>query len=77
MKNNLVKKIVSIVAISAMTASILAGCGEAAAPAPAAEEKVEEAAVEEAAVEEEAPVEETTAEGELPRNETLYFAGQQ
>lgn len=78
MKNNLVKKLVAIVAVSAMTASLLAGCG-AEQPAPAAEEPAAEETVEEAAapVEEEAPVEEATAEGELPRNETLYFAGQQ
>ncbi|MBO4903254.1 MAG: ABC transporter substrate-binding protein [Lachnospiraceae bacterium] len=78
MKNNLIKKLISIVAISAMTASLLAGCGqEAAAPAPEPA-ATEEPAVEEAApAEEEAPAAEETAEGELPRNETLYFAGQQ
>ncbi len=81
MKNSLVKKLISIVAVSAMTASLLAGCGaqEAAAPAADTAATEEPAATEEAAPAEEAeePAAETTAEGELPRNETLYFAGQQ
>lgn len=80
MKNNLIKKLISIVAVSAMTASLLAGCGAQEAAAPAAEPAATEepAAEEPAPAEEEVPAaEETTAEGELPRNETLYFAGQQ
>ncbi len=80
MKNNLIKKLISIVAVSAMTASLLAGCGAQEAAAPAAEPAAtEEPAAEEPAPADEAPAEEeaTTAEGELPRDETLYFAGQQ
>ncbi|MCR4588949.1 MAG: ABC transporter substrate-binding protein [Lachnospiraceae bacterium] len=82
MKNNLLKKLISIVAVSAMTVSLLAGCGSTETAAPAAEPAATEAApaAEEAApaTEEAAPAaEETTATGELPRNETLYFAGQQ
>ena len=77
------KKLLATLLCGAMVMSLCA-CDAAPAPAaaPAAEEVVEEEAapaeeaVEEEAVEEEAPAEET-AEGELPRNETLYFAGQQ
>ena len=57
MKNNLIKKLISIVAVSAMTASLLAGCGAQEAAAPAAEP----AATEEPAAEEPAPAEEKPA----------------
>ena len=101
MKKNL-RKVMSLLCVSAMTLSMLAGCGggsgtttttetpaateEASTEAPAAEEKAEEPAAEETAAEEtaEAPAEEAAAEetastddGSTPRNETLYFAGQQ
>ena len=105
------KKLIALLAASAMSISVLAACGSsqpAAAPAApaepaaeAAEEVVEEAAeeVEEAAEETVEEAEEAAEEGEeaaeevveeaeeaveeavatdsTPRNETLYFAGQQ
>lgn len=90
------KKLISLLAVSAMSVSMLAGCGESAEPAAApaattaaaeaATEAVTEAATEaateavtEAATEAttEAAEEETTDGESTPRNETLYFAGQQ
>ncbi|MCR5487559.1 MAG: substrate-binding domain-containing protein [Lachnospiraceae bacterium] len=60
------KKVLATLLSAAMAMSLLAGCGEAAAPAPAAEPAAEEPAAEEPAAEEpaaeEAPAEEAPAE---------------
>lgn len=69
------KKILSLILVGAMSVSMLAGCGskaeeaapaatEAAAPADEAEPEATEAPA-------------ATEAGSTPRNETLYFAGQQ
>ena len=81
------KRLVALFATLAMTASLLAGCGGSPAPAEsdssaATEEAApaEDAAAEEAPAEDEAAAEDTTSAGDTnstPREETLYFAGQQ
>lgn len=82
------KKLVALFATLAMTASLLAGCGgnststsnEAeSAPAESTEEAAPEASEEseEAGGEAEADSPADTGAGSTPRNETLYFAGQQ
>lgn len=82
------KKLVALFATLAMTASLLAGCGgnststsnEAeSAPAESTEEAAPEASEEseEAGGEAEAEAPADTGAGSTPRNETLYFAGQQ
>jgi len=88
----IMKKVTALLCVGTMSAVMLAGCGSSAQPAataepaaeePAAEEAAEEPAEEEAAEEEAEPAEEeaaeeaSTDEGSTPRNETLYFAGQQ
>ncbi len=72
------KKILSLILVGAMSASMLTACGKNEA-APAA---TEEAAPAEDAAEAEPEAEatkapEATEAGSTPRNETLYFAGQQ
>ncbi|MDO5572504.1 MAG: ABC transporter substrate-binding protein [bacterium] len=74
------KKILSLILVGAMSVSMLTACGGKAeqAAAPAGEEAAP--AKEEAATEEATPAAEETASneaGSTPRNETLYFAGQQ
>lgn len=69
------KKILSLILVGAMSVSMLAGCGSKA-------EEAAPAATEEAAPADEAEPEATeapaaTEAGSTPRNETLYFAGQQ
>ena len=87
------KRLVALLATMAMTASLLAGCGggdsapaaeetPAATEEPAAEEPAaeEETPADDAAAEEEAPADDTASAGDTnstPREETLYFAGQQ
>ena len=84
----IIRKVVALLCVGTMSAAMLAGCGQAAeAPAPAPEPAAEEPAKEEAeepAEEEPAAEEEEVAEEEAPadenstpRDETLYFAGQQ
>jgi len=78
-------KLVAVLLSSALVMGSLVGCGGSAEEAaPAAEPAVEEAAAEEAveevaeeAVEEVAEEATESEDGSLPRNETLYFAGQQ
>ncbi len=81
---NMIRKAIALLCVGSMSAALLAGCGGAETPpAPAEEPAVEEPAAEEPAAEEPAaeepaPAEEPAAEeGSTPREETLYFAGQQ
>ena len=65
------KKLVSLLAVAAMTMSMFAACGgNEAAPAPTTDAPAAEAPAAEAPAA-------TADDGTLPRNETLYFAGQQ
>lgn len=78
----IIKKVVALLCVGTMSASVLAGCGSAAEPAatpePAAVEETAEEPEEEAVAEEPAEeAEEPADENSTPRNETLYFAGQQ
>ena len=81
----IIRKVVALLCVGSMSAAMLTGCGGSepapAEPAPAVEEPAaEEPAPVEEAVEEEVAEEEEAApadEGSTPRNETLYFAGQQ
>lgn len=73
------KKVLALILAGAMSMSMLSGCGQSAAPAAtdaAVETDVEE--TKETAEPAEEAQEETASEaGSTPRNETLYFAGQQ
>jgi peptide/nickel transport system substrate-binding protein len=79
------KKVSSIISLLVLASMLLAACAGATAPAaPAAEPPAEATAeatavTEEAAAAEAAPAEDAAAAdpNELPRNETLYFNGQQ
>ncbi|MBT3338106.1 MAG: ABC transporter substrate-binding protein [Anaerolineae bacterium] len=76
------KTLLSVFALLMVLSLVLSACGGAEAPVaeePAAEAPavVEEAPVEEAPVVEEAAAEEPADPNSLPRNETLYFNGQQ
>ncbi len=88
MKNRKMNKIISVIAIAAMAVSMVAGCGSSSsstastdtkAETEAAAEETEAAADTEAAAETETAAEETASSDEAatPRNETVYFAGQQ
>lgn len=83
------KKIVALLAVSAMTASMAAGCGSSQTSGTSASQEAPGAASTESAAAETtaasaaetadtAATESTaSADSELPRNETLYFSGQQ
>ncbi len=73
--NNRTLKVLALVMALAMVCGVVMACQPAAAPAP--EAPVAEAPVAEAPVAEEPVAEAPAAEEEFPRNETLYFAGQQ
>ena len=87
MKKN-VKKVLSLLCVSAMTLSMMAGCGsstsEQTATAPEATQETQETTTAETTTEaateassEAAEETATTDDGSTPRNETLYEAGQQ
>lgn len=79
----IIRKVVALLCVGSMSAAMLTGCGGSepapAEPAPAVEEPVAEEPAPAEEVEEVAEEEEAAPadEGSTPRNETLYFAGQQ
>ena len=79
----IIRKVVALLCVGSMSAAMLTGCGGSepapAEPAPAVEEPAAEEPAPAEEVEEVAEEEEAAPadEGSTPRNETLYFAGQQ
>ncbi|MDK2807712.1 MAG: peptide/nickel transport system substrate-binding protein [Clostridiales bacterium] len=71
------KKIIALLTVSAMTVSMLAGCGKEPAATPTSDAVQEEATATPEATPEATEAPAATEAGSTPRNETLYFNGQQ